>query len=93
MADNVGLAVGVGGNEAVVSGLLVPAGLGWGLARVLLRVVVGEDVALLVLAVGGETLNKAVGRSLGGENSAGKGELGGEGRHLDDEGFGFDGFR
>lgn len=82
VADDVGLAVRIGGNEAVVGGLLVPAGLGGGLAGVLLRVVVVEDVALLVLAVGGEALDDTVGGSLGGEDSAGKGELGGEGRHF-----------
>lgn len=64
MADDVGGAVGVGGDEAVVGGLLVPASLSRGLAGVLLGVVVVQDVALLVLAVGSETLDKAVGRSL-----------------------------
>lgn len=82
MADDVGLAVGTGGNEAVVGGLLVPAGLGGDLAGVLLGVVVVEDVALLVLAVGGEALDDTVGSSLGGEDGAGEGELGGEGRHF-----------
>lgn len=64
MANDVGLAVGVGGDEAVVGGLLVPASLGRGFAGVLLGVIVVQDVALLVLTVGGETLDKAVGRSL-----------------------------
>lgn len=82
VADDVGFAVGIGGNEAVVGSLLVPAGLRRCLARVLLRVVVVEDVALLVLAVGGEALDETVGSSLGGEDGAGKGELGGEGRHF-----------
>lgn len=89
VADDVGGGVGIGGDEAVVSGLLVPASLGRDLARVLLGVVVVEDVALLVCAaIGGETLDDTVGSGLGGEDSAGKGELGGEGRHFDGMGFG-----
>lgn len=70
MADDIGLAIGGGRDEAVVGGLLVPAGrlrVGTG---ALLGIVVVEDEALVVDAIGVESRDQTVGIDLGGESTS-----------------------
>jgi hypothetical protein len=75
VADDVGLAEGVGLDKTVVEVLGVPADVLRGRLAVLVGVVVVERETLLVLAVDGDTGDNAVGKSASGEGGNGS-ELG-----------------
>ena len=79
VADDVGLAEGVGLNKTVVEVLGVPTNVLSGCLTVLVGVVVVEGETLLELAVDGDTGNSAVGKSASGEGGIGS-DLG---KHVD----------
>lgn len=71
VADDVGVAEGVGLDKAVVKVLGVPANVLSGCLAVLLGVVVVEEETLLELAVDGNTVDSAVGKGASGEGGNG----------------------
>ncbi|KUI62815.1 hypothetical protein VP1G_11422 [Cytospora mali] len=83
IADDVAGGVRVRRDEAIVGGLLVPTGNIRVATGVDLLVVIVQDVALLVDAIGGKSLDEAVGGGLGGESGSSEGDLGGQRRHLE----------